>query len=366
DKSDDESEKDNLQIANKAWGKKYFTPIIFTILILAYIIQNLFIFEALATYIPLMVIIAFVGMYGPSFDFKFLSNNKFKAVVFIIFVILLLPAIYIFNIKPVNANIDFIKAMIAPSDTPIEQRIAAYENVLSRNTQGNQEYRRYLVDYYNNIISQWIRDSKLQEAYPADKMATITNSVEKEVENQLKENGHSVSNYLLAIRFYEMASVFDPSRLEKAKQAFDRAKELSPGRPQVYFEGANVHLYLANYYKYLKDQNKVDNSYVSAADLVYEGSTKYYYKENAVNDFLSIISNLSANKEFADIIVKRGIAGKSISQITSEVKSWIDESSVDQAQKQAMTDNLKVFINTFLTLDPGNKDLSAQLLQLSK
>ena len=131
----------NEEVTQGHRGRRFFVPVIFTILIFAYIIQNLFIFEALVTYIPLMMIIAFAGIYSPHFDWKFLSNEKFKFVLALLCFCAFVPILYIFNLKPLYANEDFIKVLSSQNMT-LDQRMASFSDILSRHTLGNQEYRR--------------------------------------------------------------------------------------------------------------------------------------------------------------------------------------------------------------------------------
>jgi len=44
-------------------SKGYFIPVIFSLMILSYFIQNMFIFEALVTYIPLFIVLAFMSQF---------------------------------------------------------------------------------------------------------------------------------------------------------------------------------------------------------------------------------------------------------------------------------------------------------------
>jgi hypothetical protein len=48
--------KYNKLVEDENKYRRFLTPIIFSILIIAYIIQNIFIFEALVTYVPLIMI----------------------------------------------------------------------------------------------------------------------------------------------------------------------------------------------------------------------------------------------------------------------------------------------------------------------
>lgn len=339
-KNSDKNETKDSSIDDKkqTWGKKYFLPMIFTILILAYIIQNLFIFEALVTYVPLMFCLAFVGMFGPHFDFKFLENKKFKTVILILFVILLLPALYAFNIKPMNANKDFIKVMASPN-LKFDKAMLAYDQVLDMNTYGNQEYLRYYVNYYLSGLNQWMNSEELQKQIPSNEMAKITNKAESYLETQLRNNSESVSNYLMAINFYISAAAFDSSRLEKALVSFEQAKKLSPGRPQVYYSGANIYLNLANYYSNLKQPEKVVEANRMIANLVYQGALKNVDTEKQLTEFSYLLNSLSP--ELKSLIKKDGFDGKTLNAVFNEFKDKIDQSNLEEAVKKSLLKSLE-------------------------
>lgn len=335
--SDNDTEAERLDSDSKPknWGKKYFTPMIFTMLILAYIIQNMFIFEALATYIPLMMVIAFAGMYGKHYDWKLLENRKFKAVIFIIFAVALIPALYFFNIKPLNANKDFIR-VLADQRMGLSQKITAYDDVLARNTAGNQEYRKYLGDYFVGALSQWLGDPEAQKQIVPETMAGLAGTVQRQADLQVNQNPHSVSNYLMAANVYMAVSAFGAPNIEKAIELSDRAIALSPSRPQVHYQAANARLYAASYYKYANQDDEMVKAYAKAGDLVYQGASLNYDKGIAANDFLGMMTNLSRNGDFVSAVKSVGLGGKTMSQVFDEVRGWISQSDAADEQKAAM------------------------------
>ncbi len=332
------SEKDSEdKEVQKSFGKKYFLPVIFTILILAYIIQNLFIFEALVTYIPLMFVLAFVGMYGPSYEFKFLENKKFKFYAIILVAIFIIPSLYIFNLKPLYANEDFIKIM-SSQNSSFKQKMAAYEEVFSRNTLGNQEYRRYYFNFYLSNLPQWFNNESYKKQISVEEMAGITNNVVYQLNNQLEENDKAVTNHLVAMSVYLMASSFDSSKLDNAIDSFEQAKKLSPGRPQVYYGGADLYMNLAHYYAYLDKTDKAEEARKTAADLIYEGSVKNTNLEKQVMEFAYVLGGISS--ELKKSILTHGFKGKSSDVIFVEFKDKINNSSLDESVKSGLIESL--------------------------
>jgi len=57
-------------------NRKYLIPVILTLVMAAYFIQNLFIFEALVTYIPLFLVLGFLAQFSPEYLKKFSSVSK--------------------------------------------------------------------------------------------------------------------------------------------------------------------------------------------------------------------------------------------------------------------------------------------------
>jgi tetratricopeptide (TPR) repeat protein len=347
----------------KEWARKYFVPIIFSILILAYIIQNMFIFEALVTYVPLMMVLCFVGMYGPNFDWKFLRDEKFKAVCFWVGIVLLVPMIYFFNLYPVSANADFIKALALP-DLSFQQRINAFENVIARGTYGNQEYRRHYFDFFQSSLSGWISNAESRKQIPQSDMIKFANTMEGQLQDQITENNHNTSNYLMLMRFYDMAYVFDPSRLNKAIEAFNSAKELSPGRPQIYYELAQTYFYLGNYYIMQKQDDLAEDAFRKSLDVFYFGAQLNYYQATELTDMTGYLSWAKNNEAYAKVISKDGISDKKIEEITADMISWLPLAPAEQ--KDSLTSSLKDIVKYFSEADKGNKVLKAQLDSLNK
>jgi len=315
-------------------ARRYFTPTIFTILIIAYIIQNLFIFEALVTYIPLIIILSFVGLFGKNFDFKFLDKKIFKTGSLIFVGIAFLPTIYFFNLKPIGANIDFIKAL--SSQASLEQKIAGFEDTISRNTLGNQEYRRHFANVFEGAVSEFFSSAEARNnQQQVNLLAGFADKIESQLNDQISENPHSVANYLTLMRFYNLSYIFKPERLEKAIVAFEKAKELSPGRPQVYYEGATTYYYLANYSTYLKKDDKAAKNYRQALAVFYDGTSKNINQMDSFDQLLGFLMNLSAvtNKDqIAKSLVSDKIGDKSVNEIIDQLEKWLSGNELSQDQ----------------------------------
>ena len=225
-------------------ASKYFVPVLMTLIIISYFIQNLFIFEALVIYIPLLLVLAFVGLFTPHFNFKFLAGRQFKLVSLIVWLVLFLPVIYYFTYRPLSANIQFTKAFGGIANITIEQRIGLFKEAIAKETLGTQEYRRQLFNFLQDLASA----NTASDSAIINDLADYT---QKQLEQQLEENPYSTANHLLMMRFnnFMFNRTGNIEYVNKNFKLFDQAKQLSPTRQQIYFEIGYSYLYLANAYQ---------------------------------------------------------------------------------------------------------------------
>jgi len=302
-------------------GRKYFTPLIFSLLIISYFIQNLFIFEALVIYIPLFTLLGFASQYGPEFNWRFLSNGIFKKIIAVVAVVLLLPAVYFFNIKPVSANRAIVDAL-SDSSASLADRIDAFEAAIGRQTLGNQEYRRQYFSFYQQVLRQAFSAGNIQQVVNDPLLKSFTLKMEQQLQDQIEENPHSVINYIILMDFYNSAYYFNPQYLLEEIFAFQQAIPLSPNRPQVYYSGALSYYYLASFYQFNNQPDLATENYQLCLDNFYRGAKLNYQRSVAFDDLMSFLLQAFKNKDLALSAVKNGVADKTIAQFLTEISAW--------------------------------------------
>jgi O-antigen ligase len=351
-------------------ARRYLTPIIFTILIAAYIIQNMFIFEALATYVPLIMVLSFVGLYSKGYDFKFWDNANVKVTLIIIGVIFIIMALPVFNLNPLFANRDFIQALSSQSAN-LDDKINAFEEVIGRGTMGNQEYRRHYFNFYEQVMMDYLSKPENRTAENDQRMAAFANKMEAQFNAQIVENSYSVSNYLLLTRFDNLSYFFDVNRLNKALSVSDRAISLSPGRPQYYYETATTNYYLGNYYQSIKDETKAKEQFRLAVAKFYLGASQNVNDSSAfdqLSQFLIAVSQNSGGDSFAKALTELPVGNDKISAITAKMIEWQKNPAVgeDEATIKARIDKIKSIIEWLLKADPKYPELNTQLESLKQ
>jgi len=270
-------------------GKVYLVPTIFTLIILAYFIQNLFIFEALVIYIPLFLIVAFASLFGPHYRWRFMAGHKFKVGLLVVFAVAFIPILYSVNIKPLSANLSLTQAINKPEIT-VQQRLSLFKRALLAKTYGNQEYRRQLFSFLERVVNEIGSDQAMQPFV----METVKFTGD-EMQKQLDENPYSAANYLLVMRFNNFMFNYtgQVSYIDKSLELFERAKELAPNRQQVYFEGGYAYLFMANFLK--------RSGQASEADTYYDLAIPIFQEAVELNS-----KNLESHAQLANVFIFAG------------------------------------------------------------
>ena len=223
-------------------ANQYLIPVIFTLTMLAYFIQNLFIFEALVTYIPLFLVLGFLSQFSPNYAKNFFKSKKPYLVLLTIGIIIFLPVLFSFNIKPASTNKAFIKALIfAQTANKHQEAHDQFIDIIDRETFGNQEYRQHFAEFITSTFNIQTIDDNWKSAGAL--------RVEQEFDKQIEEKPENTRNHLMFARFLNQAYRFNLERLNKALTILDKAKGLSPTRPQLYYEIGYSQIYLGRYYQ---------------------------------------------------------------------------------------------------------------------
>jgi len=229
----------------------YFIPVIFSLIILAYFIQNLFIFEALVTYIPLFIALAFLSQFCPSWQGKFSQSKKPYLVLLTIGIVLFLPLFFSFNVKLASANKGLIQAMINAKTQKPQEAYDQFINVINMNTANNQEYRQHFGEFVTGLVGNI-------QNFDQEWVSQATMRVEQEFDKQIQEKPLNTRNYLMFMRFLNKTYQFNVERLNKSLELGAKALELSPTRPQLYYEIAYTQIYLGKYYRSLGQTEKTE------------------------------------------------------------------------------------------------------------
>lgn len=331
-------------------GKKYFMPVVLSLLMMAYFIQNLFIFESLVIYIPLFLTLGFIGLFGRQYEWKFLADNKIKFYLFIMGVVVFLPAMYFFNLKPLQANILVAKALSNESIS-VNDRVSLFKASLSKNTPGNQEYRRQLYTFLETLIVKKFSDQAV--------INDVANFTGSELDKQLIENPLSVANYLLAMRYNHSmyTNTNNITYLEKNLELYNKSKTLSPARQVFYFEIGYTDMSLGSYYFKANQKTKSEEYYNLAID-----NFKYALQLNDTNfesyrQLISVLIYANRNEEVSALLDLIDQKGDKLQYDKITFLSNVINTSIGVGNYEA----LKITVKKLINVDPSNVQYQTQL-----
>lgn len=328
-------------IKKKDTGHYYFVPVLFTLVMAAYFLQNLFIFEALVTYIPLFTVLAFLAQFCPSFADKLFASPKPYVAGGTLAAIAFIPVILAVNVKPAATNVDFIAALAEMTTAEYQQAYGDLIEVVDRDTLGTQEYRQHLAER----VASGFKASHIDQSW----LAQATMKVEQEFDEQIAEKPLNARNYMMALRFLVQSYIFNVERLNKALRLLDEVEELSPTRPQIYYERGYTYFYLGKYYRdQIGDQEKAQVLFDLA---VAEMQKAIDLQPMVVESYLNIVMVLFVTdksdqiQQHLDIMDERGLNYHSVDRLERMANSAIHAENYEWTKK---------FYREITEIDPDN------------
>ncbi len=238
-----------------------FALLIFVLLI-AYFIQNLFVFDTLPLYINFYGLLAYLlflsrehrvfirdkeestDMYDDK-DVVKSSSRSLNFVIYPVLVVLLILSIYYFNVLPAKAN---RKAIYALSYAAVAKQYAKaselYQEAISMDTYQETEIRQKYAEFALDLL----RGNKADREFIRSQIFKAAEYIKENI----KKHPYDVQHYLFLMMLYNQMSVYDVSYANKVLELGEKALELSPTRPQIYYEIGQAYLTLGQKEKSIK------------------------------------------------------------------------------------------------------------------
>jgi len=233
--------------------KAFSSSFLLIALLVAYFIQNIFVFDTINTEIPFFLLLAFIS-------FIIFTNSKkeeeetnkdyieFKEPNILYVggvVVVLLILIFGFNVKTIKANSYLYQGLISKEVYKVynKEAIEKFKDSINIANVGKYEARQQLAQYINGYINQPISDIDKNWAKDLINLAVL------ELRNNVEEEPKNIRHYLYLSTFYNSATKFNSSYPQKVINLLDNAIELSPTRPHIYYEIAQAYTFLGDFDK---------------------------------------------------------------------------------------------------------------------
>jgi len=232
----------------RGWKNNYvpfWTFSILTALLIAHFIQNLFVFDSIASLLILFTIFAFIAAQVPVIKDSFTKrkNQSLVGVLLLVGAVVIAPLFYVGAWSPLLENRHGKLGYDAFAAGNDEEGFREIEAALAYDTYGNIDVRRSIAEYIFEFLKQGGgRD-------PKSLRRVIDYAIQKMEEN-IKERPDDVKWYMYQGQLYNLGAVFFPEVSQEyathAEKRYLESAKLSPGRPQIYLEIAQARSVLKN------------------------------------------------------------------------------------------------------------------------
>ena len=213
-----------LYIKKSQWLDNFEKSIFFG-LIVGYVVQNLFVFDNLGSYLLFFSVLGFLTV-GVRTTEKvwyedIVAERSFVQLTKPFLALILILALYTLNYKPLRAGQEFVTAYV-PKQKP-ELVIDAFEKALGRNTFASYEITEQMMTQAPEFLRAQSVDTMSKQRY----VSVLQQSIEKE----LLRNKDNVRFYYALGVFYNQVGEHD-----KAVEILSKAHDLSPDKQIISFE----------------------------------------------------------------------------------------------------------------------------------
>lgn len=248
--------------------KKTKDPITISVLgglLIAYLVQNFFVFDSINSYVPIILLLAIsVFLAG---DFK--ANKKFTADKYLavgLSSLILIVGFYL-NIPEAKANKDFITNY---NNLRIGIGLGTYQkedvNKLLSVMESQYLGRFELRQVYSEFVASLIQSRAI---LPSDTLYFI-DKAEDAMLRSIEEQPQNVRHHVFLINLYFYSSILDKNYSQKAVDLIeDKSLPLSPTRVQLYY-------YLGSFYMNLGKYDLSMENFVKGRDLAPYVFESYY------------------------------------------------------------------------------------------
>jgi len=220
-----------FSIWKKTTNWSYAEKSILTGLVAAYFFHNFFVFDHLISYILFFSLLAYVHSRNGSevLWVKSMSEIQIWRIALPTISILIVSSLYFVNVKPIMANVFLIEALKS-LQTPGKMVAATqyFQKAYNTSRLGRPEVLEHMLANTTNILQSDISMEEKNSFFSFVKDTALTQNEE------LKED----ARYQLITGSFLSSTGF----LDEALVSLERARELVPGKQQVYFEIGAVYI----------------------------------------------------------------------------------------------------------------------------
>jgi len=228
-------------------GVDFWTPGIFTVLLISYFVQNLTVFDMVSSYMTFFLVLGFIGSINqetiPSQNYATRPRSKIgslvKKLISVIILIFFCFSFSKFVIKPLQADSYVIETL---QTQDFQERLSLSKKTLETSPVGRYQIRDFFSEQLINLYG-----SETGKTIPSELLRAEFDFVSQELEKSIKESPLNFRAYLQLGKTYIAFARFDATKLSRAEEILKRAIELSPTNQQAYWALAQIRVYQGDF-----------------------------------------------------------------------------------------------------------------------
>ncbi|NUM25132.1 MAG: O-antigen ligase family protein [Candidatus Buchananbacteria bacterium] len=230
-------------------GGSFSSSWLFIGLIVAYFIQNIFVFDTMNTEIPLYATLAFVVFLSQSKSAESFSETDdlgYKPINYLAvtgLVLLLGLGIFGINVKTLRAN-HYIYEALTTNNLAVGAEDGSFDLLkksVEESVVGKFEARQQL----SNFVAGLVRNSEVS----ASQIKQVLNYTDQQLQKSVAEEPLNIRQYLFLSTYYNATTRVNQNNPQRVLDLLEPAVYLSPTRPHVYYEIAQAYAFQNNFEK---------------------------------------------------------------------------------------------------------------------
>jgi len=215
--------------AHKNGKINYPTLAIFVVILLAYGIQNVFLFDTQVTLLMIFSILSFIVWVGLSDRVQESGGEPLRTNYFFKFLVVAAAflLVYLINLKPASLNAQGINALISYQQGKIEESVKGFRDIYAQGGYGLPE----VAMRAQSIALSLVGNSEASQNTRKEFIGLAVDGMEKSLELEPL----NVRFMMMLSGIYLTSADVDPSFVTQADLTLQKALKLSPTRPELYY-----------------------------------------------------------------------------------------------------------------------------------
>jgi tetratricopeptide (TPR) repeat protein len=220
----------------KRFKEKKISRNVFGILcamIIAYFVQNLFIFDTTANYLMFFLILGYVNFLNAKEEEENVPSKDPSIILTAILIIIVIVSILQLNIKPAKANYASTRAILTARTGDVNKTLDYYKKALDYNTaEGAYEIRHKLASFIIQVVEVQRANGKPIEG----SLLGILDYGMKEIEKNIEKYPQDTTPYLYLGRMYILLIEKDAKYGDLAEENIKKAIAINDNNPRIWYE----------------------------------------------------------------------------------------------------------------------------------